>query len=89
MLSPRQLRQLLVSSLAEGGWTTSSISAGKPFDVRAFDEAGSRLAFRAYIWNCTRGGNNRPSDEFRVQITGGAPKALSDVPTLVLGLVED
>ena len=41
---------------------------------------------RVYIWNLTRGGNNRPDDEWRIQVTGiGQFEEELDAKTLILG----
>lgn len=84
-LSKKQLLNLLLRAVDDGGWNALVASATHPYLLRVFrdDERGFNL--RIYIWNCTHGGKSRAADEFRIQLTGVVPKAEPGELTLLLG----
>ncbi|RPI16029.1 MAG: DUF262 domain-containing protein [Ignavibacteriae bacterium] len=60
-----------------------------PFHLNIFNQEESITA-RIYIWNISHGGNRRPNDEYRIQITG--IKSFEKDPiekTLILGWWDD
>ncbi len=85
-LSKPQLLDRLLAAIEASGWQALIISRTHPFLLRLFKrEASEVLNVRIYIWNCTHGGNNRPTDEFRVQLTGTVPNVQAGETTLLLG----
>jgi putative restriction endonuclease len=89
LTKPELLRRLLDAATA-GGYQTIITARQHPFGLRIFKpEETEALKVRAYIWNCTHGGNNRAADEYRVQLTGVVPQIASGEQTVLLGWHED
>jgi putative restriction endonuclease len=85
-LSKPQLLQTMLDAAEAGGYQTIITARQHPFGLRIFKpEDTEALKVRAYIWNCTHGGNNRADDEFRVQLTGVVPQVAADEQTVLLG----
>ena len=85
-LSKPQLLDRLLAAVEISGWQSLITSRSHPFLLRLFKrEAPTVLNVRIYIWNCTHGGNHRPTDEFRVQLTGTVPTVQTGETTLLLG----
>lgn len=75
ILRARPLVELFTSHLETLGATAivQSDPDVKPVRIRivAFDQP---LDYFVYLWNVTPGGNNRPADEWRIQITKGGDR---------------
>ena len=85
-LSKKDLLNRVLAAVDASGWQALVVDSSHPFALRLFRrEDQVVLNLRIYIWNCTHGGNNRPPDEFRVQITGVIPKSHKGEKTLLLG----
>lgn len=89
-LTKPELRDVFVASLRESGASVSFVGKPNehPFSVAVSSAEVQRL-YRVYIWRITHGGNNRPEDEYRIQITG--VPTIEIVPpfeTLILGYYE-
>lgn len=68
-LSKIQLFDRFVGAVESAGWSIGVIDAQHPFRLYLYRDAES-YSILLYIWNITPGGNNRPDDEYRVQVTG-------------------
>jgi putative restriction endonuclease len=71
-LNKAELFEIVVSAVGESGWSVLYIThpSTHPFQLQVYrgDEA---YRLRVYIWTLTHGGGSaRPSDEYRIQITG-------------------
>ncbi len=84
-LSKKQLLAQLLRAVDESGWRALVTSATHPYLLRVFRDNDRSFNMRVYIWNCTPGGNNRPTDEFRIQKTISSLEALPGEITLILG----
>lgn len=85
-LSKKELLDRVLAAVAAADWQALVVDRAHPFGLRLFRrEAPGFIGVRVYIWNCTPGGNNRPADEFRVQLTGVVPVAGEGEITLLLG----
>jgi len=83
-----ELLDTIVQSINECGWNVlyASDTSAHPFCLRIYrDHEGYLL--RVYIWHLTHGGGvKRPTDEYRIQITGIERFARQpDEKTLILG----
>ena len=67
-LPKRRLIRTVEDALRRGGWNLLHLSdvATHPARYRIY-RGGRGLRMRVYIWNLTRGGANRPDDEWRIQ----------------------
>lgn len=69
-LTKQQLLQKLVSAAALSDWSvTHDGTANHPFRLLLSKDNETERVL-VYIWNITSGGNNRPADEYRIQVTG-------------------
>lgn len=71
-LDKRQLFEKVVQAIQACGWQFIQLSPANahPFRLRIFRE-NEAYTVRIYIWNMTHGGGAaRPTDEYRIQITG-------------------
>ncbi len=69
-LTKQQLLQKIVSAAALSGWSVANDGpADHPFRLLLSKDDTSEKVL-VYIWNITSGGNNRPADEYRIQVTG-------------------
>lgn len=86
--SKQQLLERVERSIRDAGWTVERTSAlgGHPAHY-ALTRVGQQRDITVYIWNISPGGQNRPADERRIQITGVSSFAQSTEPalTLILG----
>ncbi len=86
-LSKTELLQHFVQAAGQSGWSVSyqDVPPQHPYRLVISRDETSDSAL-LYIWNITPGGNNRPADEFRIQLTGVKEiKQLPGFKTLVLG----
>lgn len=78
----------IVQAINESGWNALYVGDihDHPFLLRVYNERESHL-IRVYIWNLTHGGGQaRPEDEYRIQITGVTRfEQRPDEKTLILG----
>jgi putative restriction endonuclease len=79
------LLQCLLDGIEASDWKCIVSATQQPFGLTLFQGEELPVRIRAYIWNCTPGGNHRPSDEFRIQFTGATPKTHPGEITLLLG----
>lgn len=85
-LNHKALLNLVVDSIAEGGWSCLIIDDNKPFRLRVFRQEGQGFDVSLYLWNCTHGGGaKRASNEYRIQLTGTVPQQMPDIITVILG----
>lgn len=66
------LLDLIIQSIRDDGWNIIYLSDPNfhPFRLKIYKTEKS-LNLRIYIWHLTHGGGNmRPADEYRIQITG-------------------
>lgn len=85
-LNNKELLDLVVSSIKEGGWNCIIFDDKKPFRLRIYNEDNIRFDVAIYIWNCTHGGGKkRASDEYRIQLTGAVPWNIAGTITVILG----
>lgn len=65
------LLDAFVQAVNDSGWNLLYVVDIKshPFVIQVYKDSESYL-LRIYIWSITPGGNNRPNDEYRIQITG-------------------
>ena len=88
-LTKTDLLSIITRSISECGWNILYLSDVNihPFRLQIYREDES-YRVRIYIWNITPGGNPRPPDEYRIQLTG-LSKQLEPEPnngkTLILG----
>lgn len=71
-LDKRQLFEKVIQAIQACGWQYIQLSPQNehPFRLRIFRE-NEAYTVRIYIWNMTHGGGvARPTDEYRIQITG-------------------
>lgn len=70
-LSKRSLLRVVENAIHASGWNyihlTSSEAHPARYQIYRHDQSHQ---VRIYIWNLTRGGQNRPPDEWRIQMTG-------------------
>lgn len=71
ILRKPKLVEIFVDTIQnEGGIVESRTPRGTHpavIHIRAHELANT---FRLYIWNLSKGGNNRPADEYRIQVSG-------------------
>ena len=66
-----QLLARVERAIIEGGWRYLRLPSPGEHPVRySVFRDEQRIVVRAYIWNLTPGGRNRPLDEWRIQATG-------------------
>jgi len=85
------LLDVFVQSVNDSGWNVLYVEDIKhhPFVLKVYNEHESYL-LRLYIWNISPGGNHRPKDEYRIQITGtNRFEQHRGEKTLILGWWED
>ena len=82
-----QLLARVERAIIEGGWRYLPLSSPNEHPVRySVYRDEQRIVVRVYIWNLTRGGKNRPLDEWRIQITGVDEfQRVESDKTLILG----
>lgn len=70
-LSKSQLFHVFEDAIRESGWNALYLSptGSHPARYQIYRE-GHNYRVRVYIWNLTPGGQNRPEDEWRIQVTG-------------------
>lgn len=68
-LSRSQLLDRIVDTIQQSGWNVLYLpaTAEHPIKLRVYQQETS-YQLRIFIWNLTPGGNNRPEDEYRIQI---------------------
>ncbi|MDK7584539.1 HNH endonuclease [Alcaligenes faecalis subsp. phenolicus] len=86
--SKTTLLEKVIDSLLDSGLTPIVLEDRHPFLIHLSDGEKTRK-LRIYIWNCTSGGRNRPSDEFRIQLTSTVPQKRPGELTLLLGWYEE
>lgn len=70
-LSKPALLHVFESSIREAGWNFLHLSPRGEHPARYQVYQGEKsFRVKVYIWNLTPGGQNRPEDEWRIQITG-------------------
>ena len=86
-LNKRQLLSTVELAICESGWDFFLVSeAGSHPATYQIYRADQSHRVRVYIWNLTPGGTNRPTDEWRIQVTGVTQVGLDpDGKTLILG----
>lgn len=84
-LTKLELLDRVLQGLRDGGWMPLVIEGKHPFLVRATNPERASFDLRVYIWNCTPGGGNRASDEFRIQFTSAVPHIHAKEATILLG----
>jgi len=64
------LLDIIVQSINDSGWNVLYVGdiSDHPFVLNIYKD-GERYLLRIYIWEITPGGQNRPLDEYRIQIT--------------------
>ncbi|HEX8684701.1 MAG TPA: HNH endonuclease [Ardenticatenaceae bacterium] len=91
-LSKEQLLNVLVRGISDSGWSVLYLSGARehPFRLQVYS-GNESYHLRIYIWNLTHGGGEaRPQNEYRIQITGIT--SFYQVPgerTLILGWYDD
>lgn len=90
-LDKRELLERVASAINESGWNVLFIQTEHPFRLHIYDDRGNSYRIRIYIWNVTHGGGvARPSNEFRIQVTGVSQfEAETDGATLILGWYDE
>lgn len=91
-VSKKNLVGLVQEALIAGGYEVEEAEGRHPLDLIVRRPEGGRFGVRAYVWNITEGGKNRPANERRIQITGKKDQVLvlhPDIPTVLLGWHED
>lgn len=90
-LPKRRLIRAVEDALRRGGWNLLHLSDVVTHPARYQIYRGGRgLRIRVYVWNLTRGGANRPGDEWRIQVTGiNRFEPEIDGRTLILGWLDD
>ncbi len=69
-LRKADLLNIIVSAVAECGWNVLYLDTAHPFRLQIYN-AEESFRVRIYIWNITHGGGQaRPANEYRIQITG-------------------
>lgn len=70
-LTKTQLLRIVERSVHVAGWNYLQLStSGEHPAVYHLFQGEDRCRVRVYIWNLTPGGRNRPSEEWRIQMTG-------------------
>ena len=70
-LNKKQLLRTVERSVHLAGWNYLQLStAGDHPAVYHLFQGEDRCRVRVYIWNLTHGGRNRPTEEWRIQMTG-------------------
>lgn len=97
-LSKARLFAKVEDSISDCGWSYLRMSAtGDHPALYNIYRNDALYKVRVYIWNVTPGGNNRPENEYRIQVTGigdpvtGQQRFTSDAEhiTLILGWWDD
>ncbi len=86
-LAKKQLLNVVEGAIREGGWYFLRLSpiGSHPAQYQIYRDGQSHRV-RVHIWNLTRGGQNRPEDEWRIQATGvDRFEPEPDGKTLILG----
>ena len=86
-LAKKQLLNVVEDAIHEGGWYFLCLSpiGSHPARYQIY-RGGQSHRVRIHIWNLTRGGQNRPKDEWRIQATGvDRFEPEPDGKTLILG----
>ncbi|MDQ2808214.1 MAG: HNH endonuclease [Chloroflexota bacterium] len=68
-ISRSELLDRIIDAVQQSGWNVLYISSTSehPFKIRVYQQENS-YQLRIFIWNLSPGGNNRPEDEYRIQI---------------------
>lgn len=86
-LSKAQLLHVVENAIRESGWNFLYLSptGTHPAQYHVYRDDQSYRT-RVYVWNLTPGGQNRPKDEWRIQVTGIKRfEPESEGKTLILG----
>lgn len=85
-LTKERLLETVVAAIRDSGWNVLYLSDDHPFVLQMVRGDDSHR-LRVYIWNITHGGGQaRPADEYRIQVTGVSRfEQTADARTLVLG----
>lgn len=88
-LQKDDLLNIVTRSISECGWNVLYLenSVTHPFRLQIYRDDES-YQVRIYIWNITPGGQKRPSDEYRIQLTSLPNQCFEPEPngyTLILG----
>lgn len=87
-LSKSDLLQRFVLGLEAAGALILHLSSSHPYKFRVLYR-GKSWDVICYLWNLTGGGNHRPTDEYRIQITPNVPFLKEEnSTTLILGWYE-
>jgi putative restriction endonuclease len=90
--SKAELLEIIKKAIIDDGWNLFYLANPRihPFRIKVFTETES-INLRIYIWNLTHGGGqHRPADEYRIQITGITRfEAEPGGKTLILGWWEE
>ena len=86
-LTKKQLLRTVERSVHAAGWNYIQLSpSGKHPAVYHLFHGEDRCQVRVYIWNLTHGGRSRPTQEWRIQMTGvGQLQPEPDGSTVILG----
>ena len=86
-LSKGELFRIVEDSVRRSGWSVLWLPHDRVHPARYLFHCGDAgVQVRVYIWNLTHGGQNRPHDEWRIQVTGiDQFEEESDGKTLILG----
>jgi len=91
-ISKQELLNRIISAINDSGWNILYISDQHPFVLQIYKDVVS-YRVRIYIWNITHGGGSaRPSNEYRIQVTGLDTDHFIQLPgekTLILGWREE
>lgn len=87
-LTKPRLLEIIIQAIKDDGWNVLYLSNDHPFRLKIFRDNES-YQVRIYIWNLTHGGGAaRPTDEYRIQITGLTEDRFLQLPgekTIILG----
>jgi putative restriction endonuclease len=83
-LTSNQLLDRVCAAIEDSAWQYLIEGRNKPFLLHVYKDAQTH-SLSVYIWNCTSGGNNRPTDEFRIQVTTHNLEVRQSTITLLLG----
>ena len=88
-LPAAELHRRVITNLAARGLRSlgSPRTGGQALELH-LDVGGVPLSVRVYIRNVTHGGRGRKDREYRIQLTGAAPKLDASSTTLLLGYFE-
>lgn len=90
-LRKEALLDQVLSGIKPAGWNVVFINDRHPYDLSIF-RGEQAFRVRLYVWNVTHGGGEaRPADEYRIQITGVLLPLIAPLgfQTLLFGWYED